>query len=75
MKDKCPCIECISLAICNAKIKQMDEPDVTRFLTKKKCEDLSTYLAVDYINNRKEYKRILDEARGVFGLYPVSLRY
>ena len=57
---KIPCKECISFAICNAKIKQMITPDVTRFSMARECDALQSFLRLDksdsehYIENKLE---------------------
>ena len=41
---KCPCEECISLAICNNTIKDMPEPKVRTLAIVRQCHDLFCYL-------------------------------
>jgi hypothetical protein len=43
---KCPCKECISYAICNAKLKAMEEPDVVKLSVRVKCNSLMDYIYV-----------------------------
>jgi hypothetical protein len=41
---KCPCKECISYAICNSIINDMDSPEVKRLADIRHCLDLFHYL-------------------------------
>jgi hypothetical protein len=44
MNKKCPCKGCISYAICNTKLKEMERPDVVKLSERAKCFDLRDYL-------------------------------
>lgn len=79
---KCPCEECISLAICNGIIKSMENPDITRFTIKKKCRDLTDFLNIyeqaltkgfPEGSSRLEYKKKVNKARVIFKLELLSL--
>ena len=41
---KCPCEECISYAICNARLKEMEEPDVVKLSSRVNCVSLRSYV-------------------------------
>jgi hypothetical protein len=79
--NKCPCEECISFAICNARIKEMEDPDVTRFSFNVDCDLLldyinpelepTAYYVVYNIGNEKfRYRARINEARTLFKILP-----
>jgi len=41
---KCPCKGCISYAICNARLKGMDNPDVVKLAFRAGCVNLRSYV-------------------------------
>jgi len=41
---KCPCEKCISYAICNAVLKEMEDPDVVTLSSDANCISLRNYL-------------------------------
>jgi hypothetical protein len=41
---KCPCEQCISFAICYAKIRELEIPDVVKYSAKRGCRDLRNYV-------------------------------
>jgi hypothetical protein len=65
-----PCKQCISYAICNARIKQMKKPDVTRFSEDTNCIYLQDYIRLN--EPREEYSLFncyeIDKARKFFNL-------
>jgi len=77
---KCPCEECISFAICNAKIKSMHTPDISNFSSMIDCEILSEYIDakplyyVSYeIGNKKvRYRARVDKTRTLFKISPIT---
>jgi len=65
---KCPCEECISLAICNSSIRKMTKPDVCQYSILRKCEELKMYINF-YAKSESEMDiSNIDNARRVFGL-------
>jgi len=42
--DKCPCEECISFAICYARIREVEIPDIIQYSAERGCEDLRKYV-------------------------------
>ena len=59
--NKCPCEQCISYAICYARIREIEIPDVVMYSGRRKCTDLRDYLF------SKEKDRVM-KTRIVFGL-------
>ena len=64
---KCPCEECISFAICNSIIKDMEVPDVSHLSLDKDCYELKDFLGMD-LSDRKLFKKDINTARKIFGL-------
>lgn len=70
---KCPCEQCISYAICNAKLKEMSIPEICTLTKEINCEALKDYIKLlDQLNVR--YDRI-DHTRTLFNLKPVNGYY
>ena len=74
MNKNCPCVGCVSFAICNSILKAMWTPDITTFSQKdRNCKDLRDFLGVDLVSNSTwgdgpEERQFIDDAREVFGL-------
>jgi hypothetical protein len=78
---KCPCEECISLAICNAKLKAMVRPEICVLSKVINCNELNKYIGVFVIAGGSRldsysdlnYNRI-EDVRSTFGLEPANNR-
>ncbi len=65
---KCPCMECISFAICNTNIRKMLKPDVCQHSILRKCKELKAYINI-YAESESEMDiSNIDDARRIFGL-------
>ena len=65
---KCPCKECISLAICYNKIREMEDPDVISFAVyERSCRSLRKYLKGSSRKTAHGTYKIL-KTRRMFGL-------
>lgn len=68
MMNKCPCIECISFAICNTNIRNMPKPDVCQHAILRKCKELKVYINI-YAEKDSDLDILnIDNARRIFGL-------
>ncbi len=74
MNKNCPCVGCVSFAICNSILKAMYTPDITTFSqSNRDCRDLRNFLGVDRVSSSTwadapEEREFIDDAREVFGL-------
>ena len=65
--SKVPCKDCITFAICNAYVKEME--NVRPLMTRRQCA-----LLLEYTEGNKYVEgRIIDNIRFVFGLEPAEL--
>ncbi len=67
---KCPCEQCISFAICSAKLKAF-MPNVSQYSEIRKCHDLREYLGIDVTNRRRLYQDQINTTRKLYGLTPM----
>lgn len=66
---KCPCIDCISFAICNITIRRDKFPSVTNLMKYMKCDALYDFLETHAgSKNIVLNKWAMNETRKVYGL-------
>ena len=71
--NKCPCEQCICLAICKCRVRSMK--GVRDFSSILKCELLSEYLGrANDRDSHVNYWREIDMTRLVYGLKPLFKR-
>ena len=65
---KCPCVECISFAICNTNIRKMLKPDICQHSILRKCAVLKAYINI-YAESESEMDiSNIDNTRRIFKL-------
>lgn len=77
--NKCPCIDCITFAMCNTRLKEMLHPEVCELSKLVDCDELKTFIGVSKSGGKvMSYSYLsydmVDKARSVFGLSPVNKR-
>ena len=69
MKNKCPCEECITYAMCRAEVRRMPNPNVSQLSDIKQCEPLRKYLRINKPHGCESgNEKFIDTARITFGL-------
>ena len=68
--SKCPCEECITYAMCNARLKEMTRPEICVLAKEVDCKVLISYInLLDQFNIRHDR---INRTRIFFNLEPVN---
>lgn len=70
---KCPCEECILLAICKCRVRSSEHKDqhIGTFSSILQCEILNSYLNQTGYNSGPKYRVRVDKTRIVYNLEPL----